>query len=120
MLGPRSKMFYTSTFIDNNAGGLLPPTAASMGTLMNSMTEACYGEVFQPDRCSILSQMVARVRTQDANAVSIATGGRTAPGASGLAAFSTSDSSAPVVTPATLASALAVLGTTSGTSLAVC
>lgn len=111
-MDPRNPLFYASTFVDNNAAGLLPPTQSQMNTLVSAMTQACYGDVFQPDRCAVLSQMVGRVRTQDARQAAIVTGGRTA-------ASATLASTAPPPTAVNVAAALAVLGTTSA-SLAVC
>jgi hypothetical protein len=121
MLGPRNRLFYASTFIDNNAGGLQPPSAANMDTLVNAMSEACYGSVFQPDRCAVLSQMVGRIRTQDDKLKAVGTSGRVA--AVGTTLAVTTDVGAGLsVTPSQLASALSVLGSSSaGTStLALC
>ena len=117
LMDVRNRLFYASTFVDNNAAGLLPASAAGMGTLVDAMTEACYGDVYQPDRCAILSQMVGRIRTQDARqAVSAYSSGRSA--ASPSLAITTSSLS---VSPATLASAIVSLGATEATtSLAVC
>ena len=115
-MDPRNPLFYASTFVDNNAAGLLPPTQSQMNTLVSAMTQACYGDVFQPDRCAVLSQMVGRVRTQDARQAAIVTGGRTALG--GVTALA-STAATPPATAVNVAAALAVLGTTT-TSLAVC
>ena len=117
-------MFYASTFIDNNAGGLQPPSAANMDTLVNAMTEACYGSVFQPDRCAVLSQMVGRIRTQDEKVKAVGMAGRSARSAvTGASLAVTTDASAALsVTPTQLASALAVLGSSpsSTSTLALC
>jgi len=114
-MDPRNPLFYASTFVDNNAAGLLPPTQSQMDTLVSAMTQACYGDVFQPDRCAVLSQMVGRVRTQDARQAAIVTGGRAAYGASSATLASVTT----VPQTVNVAAALAVLGTTT-TSLAVC
>lgn len=115
-MDPRNPLFYASTFVDNNAAGLLPPTQSQMDTLVSAMTQACYGDVFQPDRCAVLSQMVGRVRTQDARQAALVTNGRAVVGAP-VAALASIGTAPP--TAVNIATALAVLGTTT-TSLAVC
>lgn len=119
LMDPRNRLFYASTFVDNNAAGLLPPTAARMETLVDAMSQACYGNPFQPDRCAILSQMVARVRTQDARqSVSVFSGS-----AAMLAAQSQTLQQQIQVSPVDIAASLAVLGSAANTpvtSLAVC
>lgn len=69
-MNPRNPYFYVATF----APGPLP-AGGDLNTLVTSMNDACYGPMFQPDRCAVLSQMVGRVRQQDACAKSPVTAG---------------------------------------------
>lgn len=58
----RNPLFYTGTFVSETAAGTTP---ANMATLVDAMQNSCYRS-FEPDRCSILSQMVGRTRAQEA------------------------------------------------------
>jgi hypothetical protein len=130
-MDPQNPLFYVSTFVTNNAAGLAPPSQMTLDTLVSDMADACYGS-FQPDRCSVLAGMVGRIRTQDAclaggNAYNPQPLGWSAAGPiSGQAALAAASvppgGGAPVVNTATLASALATIGTLPGpsTTLARC
>jgi len=65
-ISPRNPLFYVSTFVNNEAAGLLPYSQVGLDSLVASMQSACYGQNFDAARCSLLSQMVGRVRQQDA------------------------------------------------------
>lgn len=120
---PTNPLFYAGTFVSNNAAGLVPPSRASMATLVDSMQAACFGPTFQADRCAILSQQVGRLRTQDACARSRVTQGDiiTQPLVSGLAATGESAATAAVPSTSEIVSALASIGSGSSTSLgAIC
>ncbi len=63
---PRNPLFYVSTFVNNEAAGLLPYSQVGLNSLVATMQSACYGKDFDGARCSLVSQMVGKVRTQDA------------------------------------------------------
>ena len=117
-MDPRSPLFYVSTFVTNNAAGLLEPSQMTQATLVSEMAEACYGS-FQPDRCSVLSGMVGRLRTQDSclakghayNVQPLYVPATTPIATQASLAATVTAPGAPVVSTATIASALATVGT---------
>lgn len=126
-MNAQNPLFYTGTFVSTNAAGLMPPTRQNMATLVGAMQSACYGSTFQPDRCAMLSQMVGRLRTEDACAQAQfrAAGAQAVMDVRGLdqpAVATLAAATPPVVlesNPPTVAAALAALGSQSGTGLSV-
>lgn len=123
-MDPQNPLFYVGTFITNNAAGLLEPSQMTMDTLVGTMADACSIDHFQPDRCAVLSQMVGRIRTQDAYTgygaplppkPVLYTASPLASNTS-LAAATVTPLATPAVTPATITSALATIGTLPGPS----
>ena len=125
-------MFYTGTFVNNAAAGLLPAWRQDLGALENAMQSACSVAAFDPARCKLLSQAVGAARTTEncafpltspPTAVFVApTSAATAQGGVAvLAAVPGAVVAAPIptATPATLGFALASLGSTP-TTLALC
>jgi hypothetical protein len=105
-MDPRSPFFYTSTFITNEAAGIVPVSSQDLSTVVASMQDACYGTTFDPARCASLSQMVGRMRTQNACLTNQPQGMATSLAASPAASKQ--------VTSLALISALSAIGTNPG------
>ncbi len=123
-MNPQNPLFYTSTFVNNDAAGLLPPYLTNISSLTSSMQRACFTPSgFDPLQCSLLSQAVGRSR---AHQVCMGMGGSTSSPAGGVSAVVVPPTGLAAVTPipapvgpVTVAAALAALGSTP-TSLAIC
>jgi len=99
--------FNVSTFVSDEAAGLLPVTWQSLHTVVDAMQTACYGPNFNPGRCAALSRQVGRIRMQ--NQCLRAQGAR-APAVPAVVANPSS--------PAAVMAALAAVGARPPTSLA--
>lgn len=124
-MDPRNPLFYVSTFVSDNAAGLVPPSRASMDTLAQSMAVACDPKSFQADLCALRSQQVGRIRAQDAcwNAPKYPPTGQFPPAPTNSLAVlpGTTPMVKDPTAPQTITAALAALGAKSSTSaLAIC
>ena len=61
-MNPTHPLFYTSTFVSNQAAGLLPNY--DLATVAGARNAACYGSGSDGARCAALSQMVGRITQQ--------------------------------------------------------
>jgi hypothetical protein len=62
-MDPTRPLFYTSTFVTNQAAGLMPNY--DLSTVAGARAAACFGSGADGARCAALSQMVGRITQQN-------------------------------------------------------